>query len=127
MAWGFPRPPSPEELSDQAHWFRYRDIVVVWLEPTLYTNAWGVHYAVNPAHRRKFWPAFKVWREVQEEAWELSGRIEGLLVALHDRTKASAPYLSRLGFERDPESGLWVCRYGTQEWVSTLERSLVLS
>lgn len=103
--WGFPRPIGMDEVVGGV-WRGYKDFMVTWIGPTLTGNVWSVHVAVDPKHHKQYWP----WKRCMKEWCALAGEQVGGpgVLAVSPTSRAILPYLGRLGFFIDPDTGFWV-------------------
>lgn len=110
LQYEFPRTVTEAELTD-AHFVKYRDVMVAWLEKTDLPNCWAPHFAVNPEYRKRYWPTKRLLRELGEHA-ELLTVGPGFLVVV-DPGPQIQPYMKRLGFfEGDNDTGVYFREFG---------------
>ena len=113
-AWGFPREITPEER-ESGIWFLYDRRGIGWLEPTQLPNVFGVHYAIDPAHRRRYLPIFRCLDAMSEMAFRMAGE-PGMLIA--SEVSRGVP-MRRMGFQQiAPDANVWIRPFGLQGRVS---------
>lgn len=109
IAWGFPRPVEPVELT-RADWF-IGPGMVFWFEHYPISSTYFVHIAVRPEARFGGWPA-RDWLKFIERYAASQGATELGFVTGEDFAEADR-YLRRLGWVETP--------YGLAHPVSTPE------